>query len=95
LEPGKYRPLTNINWAWTNSLRLAGITDFHIHDLRHEAATSLYETGNSERVIRSIAGWKTNMLDIYWHKDGLKAAQKAVFAARPEAPVPLGNVAAV
>jgi integrase len=80
---GKYRPLTNLRYAWAYCLKQAEITDYRIHDLRHEAATALYEAGNQTRVIMDIAGWKTDMLTIYRNKHSLRSAQKIVFGQTP------------
>lgn len=74
-----YRPLGDFRKAWRSCLKRAGIQDVRIHDLRHVAASDLYQAGNSERSIMDIAGWKTNMLSTYRHKDSLKSAQETVF----------------
>ena len=91
----EYRPLTNLRGAWATCLRRAGITDLHVHDLRHISATDLYDAGNPEMVIAGVAGWKTpDMLSRYYHKDSLRSAQRVVFNAKPQDVVPLRNVAA-
>lgn len=66
--------------AWNYCLKKAGITNLRLHDLRHIAATDMILAGNSERVVMKVAGWKTNMLNTYYHNDSLFSAQKAVFA---------------
>jgi len=76
---GKYRPLTNLRYAWAYCCRKAGIGDLRIHDLRHRAATWLHEMGNSIYTIMKIAGWRTNMLGIYWGQDGVTTAQQVKF----------------
>lgn len=74
-----YRPLGDFRKSWRSSLKLAGIKDCRVHDLRHVAASDLYAAGNSERKIMDIAGWLTPMLSTYRHKDSLKSAQSIVF----------------
>ncbi|MCL2182974.1 MAG: site-specific integrase [Chitinispirillia bacterium] len=80
-ENGRYQPITKqvLKRAWAACLKLAGIADLRIHDLRHVAATDLYEVGNPEREIMDIAGWRTPMLSRYRHKDSLRSAQKIRF----------------
>jgi len=94
---GKYRGLTRkiVDKAWRHCLECADIADMHIHDLRHMAVTKLYEAGNSVEVIKSIAGWKTDMLSNYYHKDGLRHAQNVVWgrgSAAGAVPVPWRRV---
>jgi len=76
---GNFRQWKCLDTWWWRCREVAGLSDVRIHDLRHIAATDLYEAGNSERAIRAVAGWKTNMLDNYYHKDGLRSAQTIVF----------------
>jgi len=78
-KSGKYHPFASIRRAWMDSLKLAGLSNFRVHDLRHISATDLYEIGNPERRIMDIAGWKTPMLSKYRHKDSLRSAQRIVF----------------
>jgi integrase len=79
-----YLPLTNLKHTWAFCLKKAGITDMHIHDLRHMAVTDLIDAGNSVWVIKDIAGWKTDMTSTYRHKNGLRSAQKTVFKPTAE-----------
>jgi integrase len=77
---GRYLRITHLQYAWRMCLARAEISDLRIHDLRHIAATDLYEAGNSERLIADVAGWKTpNMLSVYYHKDSMKSAREARF----------------
>jgi integrase len=76
---GQYRPFVNRHRAWADALKMAGIENFRIHDLRHMAVTDLLNAGNDKHIIKSVAGWKTDMLTIYYHKDGLNDARKCVF----------------
>jgi integrase len=82
LDDGEYRSLSHLRYAWSYCLKKAGILNLRIHDLRHIAATDLYEAGNAERAIMDIAGWKTAMLSTYRHKDSFRSAQKMVFAPK-------------
>jgi integrase len=90
---GKYVKLVSISKAWWLCLRAAGIADLRIHDLRHIAATDLYAVGNPERRIMGIAGWKTNMLSLYRHKDSLRDAQATVFSPVTFPPADFGGEA--
>jgi len=88
---GNYRPFLCIKRAWRESLKIAGFTNVRVHDLRHISATDLYEAGNPERMINDVAGWKTNMLSNYWHRDSLRSTQAMEFkrAAAPPVVEPL------
>jgi len=81
---GNYRPFRSIQNAWRDSLKIAGLSNLRVHDLRHISATDLYEAGNPERMINDVAGWKTNMLTNYRHKDSLRSAQSMVFKQHVE-----------
>lgn len=70
---GEYRPLGDFKRAWGRCLRLAGITDFRVHDGRHIAATNMADAGTPERAIMDVAGWKTNMLGTYYKSSSRKA----------------------
>jgi len=83
---GGYRPFVSIQRAWRESLKIAGLTNLRVHDLRHISATDLYEAGNPERMICDVAGWKTLMLTNYRHKDSLRSAQLMVFKRSAEQP---------
>lgn len=45
--------------AWQTALQVAGITDFHWHDLRHSAASYLAMNGASLQEIAAVLGHKT------------------------------------
>ncbi len=70
-----YHSLGDFKKAWAYCLKKAKLQNVRIHDLRHISATDLYEAGVPERVIMDIAGWKTQMLSQYRHKDSLKSAK--------------------
>jgi integrase len=59
--------------AWDTVRREAGLPDIHFHDTRHVSATNLIDNGTPEQVVMTIAGWKTNMLRTYYHRDPKKA----------------------
>jgi integrase len=59
--------------AWTAIRRLAGLEGIHFHDTRHASATDLVDNGTPEQVVMTIAGWKSNMLKTYYHRDPKKA----------------------
>ncbi len=47
---------TNVDKAWRSILRAAGISDLHIHDLRHSFATLTISAGASLPVVGSLLG---------------------------------------
>lgn len=71
-----YRKFNNIRKPFQFCVKKAGLNNLRVHDLRHIAATELYESGIPEREIMDVAGWKTPMLSTYRHKDSLSTAQK-------------------
>jgi len=83
---GNYRPFVSIQAAWHDSLKITGLANVRVHDLRHISATDLYQAGNSERAIQGVAGWKTSMLSNYYHKDSLRDAQSIQFKRSEEPP---------
>jgi integrase len=78
--PQGYVQLTHTAYrkAWEYSIRKCNLSDLRVHDLRHFSSSRMYEDGWDERTIMEIAGWKTNMLSTYWHKDPLRSAQKII-----------------
>ena len=72
-EKGIYKPLGDFKKSWQKCLRLAGLTDFRLHDTRHISATNLLDNGSPEQAVLQVAGWKTNMLRTYYHRSGKKA----------------------
>jgi integrase len=87
---GRYQPITKqiLRAAWEHCLKAAGLSDYHLHDLRHEAVTGLYRMENSEFDIAAVAGWipKTvnPMARVYNHIERVEAAGRIVFP--PEGP---------
>jgi integrase len=72
-------PLGDFKRAWNTCLRLAGIKNYHVHDTRHQSATALLDNGTPEQVVLSVAGWKTNMLRTYYHREPKRALQLVNF----------------
>jgi site-specific recombinase XerD len=59
---------------------LAGIKDFHLHLMRHTAATRWLRAGGSEGGLMAVAGWSTrDMIDRY---TGASASERAADEAR-------------
>ena len=81
LVKGQYRPLGDFKTAWGRCKRLAGITDFHFHDTRHISATDMVDRGTPERAVMQVAGWKTDMLRDYYHRDGKKSLKMVRFSS--------------
>ena len=75
---GKVFPLseTAIRGLWGRACSRAGISDLHLHDLRHEATTRLFELGLNIMEVSAITGHKDlKMLKRYTH---LKAEDLAL-----------------
>ncbi len=63
--------------VWKKTLRRLGIKDLRWHDLRHEAASRLFEKGLNPMEVASITGHKNlNMLRRYTHLQPDALAQK-------------------
>lgn len=61
-------PLGDFKEAWWNALKIAGIEDFHFHDLRHTFATDLLALGAGEFLIQTALGHKNlKTTKIYAH----------------------------
>jgi site-specific recombinase XerD len=69
-----------LNMALKRRAHAAGISGFHLHLLRHTAATRWLRAGGSEQGLMSVAGWSTrSMIDRY---TGASAAERAATEAR-------------
>lgn len=69
-----------LNRALKRRAQTAGITGFHLHLLRHTAATRWLRAGGSEGGLMAVAGWSTrSMVDRY---TGASAAERAAAEAR-------------
>jgi integrase len=69
-----YRPWRDISKVWDTILRKAGITDFHVHDLRHMAATTMLNAGVPKQAVMLVGGWQSDMFGVYYNQDSLVAA---------------------
>jgi len=75
---GKVFPLseTALRGLWNRACRRAGINDLHLHDLRHEGTSRLFEKGLNIMEVSTITGHKDlKMLKRYTH---LKAEELAL-----------------
>ncbi len=69
-----------LNVALKRRAKVAGIEKFHLHLMRHTAATRWLRAGGSEQGLMSVAGWSTrSMLDRY---TGASASERAAAEAR-------------
>jgi site-specific recombinase XerD len=69
-----------LNDTLRDRAKTAGIARFHLHLMRHTAATRWLRAGGSEGGLMAIAGWSTRaMLDRY---TGASAAERAAAEAR-------------
>lgn len=63
--------------AWEDARAAAGIPDIRLHDLRHEAASRLFEKGLNVMEAASVTGHKTlSMLKRYTHLNPTDIAKK-------------------
>jgi site-specific recombinase XerD len=77
---GKGFAYHGLNDALRVRAKLAGTEGFHLHLLRHTAATRWLRKGGSEGGLMAIAGWSTRaMMDRY---TGASAAERAAAEAR-------------
>jgi integrase len=67
-----YHGLGDFKNAWRRCLKIAGVNNFRFHDTRHCSASALIDNGTPEQVVMSIAGWKTNMLRVYYNREPKK-----------------------
>lgn len=54
--------------AWNTVRTKAGYPKLTIHDSRHISATELRDNGTPDHILNEVAGWKTNMLETYYHR---------------------------
>jgi len=81
---GKYLPLGRFAKSWMRCTEEAGLAGLRVHDLRHVAATRLIDNGTPEQVVMTVAGWKTNMLRVYYHREPKKALELIRFSPQCE-----------
>ena len=66
-----------VSQAWAGARKRAGVQDLRVHDLRHEAASSLFELGLNMMEVASITGHKDlRSLKRYTHIDPAHLARK-------------------
>jgi site-specific recombinase XerD len=64
-------PIKCFNRAWWHALRLAGIKDFHFHDLRHTFCSNIILSGGTLKVAKELIGHSDiSMTDRYSHLTG-------------------------
>jgi integrase len=69
-----------LNDTLRDRAKTAGIEGFHLHLMRHTAATRWLRAGGSEQGLMSVMGWTTrSMLDRYTNAS---AAERAAAEAR-------------
>lgn len=75
-------PIKNFNRAWWRVLELAGITDFHFHDLRHTFCSNLILAGAGLKEVKEMIGHSDiSMTDRYSHLNvGHKLAKQELLA---------------
>lgn len=62
------RSIADIKSAWETIREVAGLRDFHFHDLRHTFCTNLLRSGASLKMVKEYIGHKTlRMTDRYTH----------------------------
>lgn len=87
---GEYKPLGFIQKEWERAIKKAGLENLQdqegkpigalrIHDLRHHAVSKLIAAGNPRSYVIAVAGWKHDMLAIYWNTPQKEIAQSIVF----------------
>ena len=79
---GRYVSLGSFQKAWNRCLKAAKMVDFRLHDCRHISATNLLNMGNPARTVMQVAGWKSDMLSVYYHRDSLQAIKDINFEPR-------------
>ncbi len=80
----KIKPLGNFQTAWECVRNACGLSHVRIHDTRHVSATEMVDAGTPEEVVMQVAGWNTNMLRIYYHRNPKKALALVRFAPKCE-----------
>jgi integrase len=77
---GKTFGYYGLNTSLKERAQAAGINGFHLHLLRHTAATRWLRAGGSESGLMAVAGWSTrDMIDRY---TGASASERAADEAR-------------
>jgi site-specific recombinase XerD len=70
-------PIKNFNKAWWNMLKIAGIKDFHFHDLRHTFCSNLLIAGGNLKDAKEMIGHSNiSMTDRYSHLTALHKSER-------------------
>ncbi|WP_291511472.1 tyrosine-type recombinase/integrase [Acidithiobacillus sp.] len=78
-----YATQDGVRASFFKAVKVAGLDDFHFHDLRHEATSRFFERGLNAAIVQGITGHKTaQMLARYTHLSG-KSLVEAVRGADP------------
>lgn len=72
-ENYKVVSLGDFKRAWQTVKEDAGRPDIRFHDTRHISATDMVDAGTPERAVMDVAGWNTNMLANYYHRNNKKS----------------------
>ena len=83
----KSQPFTTIKTVWLKLMRDAGIKDFRFHDLRHEFASRLAQSGTDLNTIRALLGHSgIDMVLRYSHLTSkeLRAAVEGIDKGQPD-----------
>jgi integrase len=75
-----YQGVGDFKKSWYTVCKKAEIENLRFHDLRHHSATKLVLAGNSSQAVMVTAGWKSDMLRVYFHRDGAQVAKSVKFA---------------
>ena len=76
-KPFENLSVRSVDYHWKQMLKLAGIPDFHIHDLRRECITTLLEKGLSIPEVAAISGHSSwEMVQRYNVTDEQKVVSK-------------------
>ena len=69
----------NLKLEWNKAIQLAGIKDFHFHDLRHIATNNLRIAGNDLLRIKAITGHKSDSAFRRYNNVTIKELQGVVW----------------
>jgi len=74
-----WKAIDSVKGLWRRVCEKSEVTDFHFHDLRHEATSRLFERGFNPMEVASITGHKTlQMLKRYTHLRAEDLARRMV-----------------
>jgi len=75
----QYVCLGDFKKAWRSCLKDAELEYLRFHDTRHVSASDMVDSGTPSEVVNTVAGWKTDMLKRYYHRNPKKALQLVKF----------------